>query len=88
MDRNRVVTITELNLWTTLTQADGFRHFENPLFPRGPSLLILVRLLLPTRLLGATNQLVVVKFEYLIVQSKVVLHHIHFGHPLQPLILD
>ena len=32
MDRNRVVTITELNLWTALTQADGFRRFENPLF--------------------------------------------------------
>src|SRR6266702_62741 len=37
MDRNHVVTITELNLWTALTQANGFRHFENPLFPRGPS---------------------------------------------------
>ncbi len=32
MDRNRVVTITELNLWTALTQADGFRHVENPPF--------------------------------------------------------
>ena len=30
IDRNRVVTITELNLWTALTQADGFRRFENP----------------------------------------------------------
>ncbi len=46
MDRNRVVTITELNLWTALTQADGFRHSENPLVQRGPSLLALVRLLL------------------------------------------
>ncbi len=32
MDWNHVVTITELNLWTALTQADGFRHSENPLF--------------------------------------------------------
>src|SRR6266702_4330681 len=37
MDRKRVVTITELNLWTALTQADGFRHSENPLFQRGLS---------------------------------------------------
>jgi len=35
MDRNRVVTITELNLWTALTQADGFRRSENPLFLQG-----------------------------------------------------
>ncbi len=35
MDQNRIVTITELNLWTALTQADGFRHFENPLFLQG-----------------------------------------------------
>src|SRR6266581_4781127 len=47
MDRNRVVTITELNLWTALTQADGFRCSENPLFRQGVSLLFLVRLLLP-----------------------------------------
>src|SRR6266568_1730439 len=46
MDRNRVVTITELNLWTALTQADGFRRFENPLFQRGPSLQVLAHLLL------------------------------------------
>jgi len=32
MDWNHVVTITELNLWTALTQADGFRHSENPPF--------------------------------------------------------
>ncbi len=32
IDQNCVVTITELKLWTTLTQADGFRHFENPPF--------------------------------------------------------
>ncbi len=37
IDRNRVVTITELNLWTALTQADGFRRFENPPFQQGPS---------------------------------------------------
>ncbi len=35
MDRNCIVTITELNLWTALTQADGFRHSENPLFLQG-----------------------------------------------------
>ena len=45
MDRNRVVTITELNLWTALTQADGFRRFENPLFRQDLSLPVLVRLL-------------------------------------------
>ncbi len=38
IDRNHVVTITELNLWTALTQADGFRHSENPLSQRGLSL--------------------------------------------------
>ncbi len=62
MDRNRVVTITELNLWTALTQADGFRHSENPLVQQGPSLLVLVHLLLPWRLLGAMNRLAVVEF--------------------------
>ncbi len=66
IDRNRVVTITELNLWTTLTQADGFRRFENPLFLRGPSLLVLVRLLLRLLLPSAMNQLVAVEFECLI----------------------
>ncbi len=45
IDRNRVVTITELNLWTALTQADGFRHFENPLFLQGLEGPTLVRLL-------------------------------------------
>ncbi len=44
MDRNHVVTITELNLWTALTQANGFRHFENPLFRRDLSLPVLVHL--------------------------------------------
>src|SRR6266704_380749 len=43
MDRNRVVTITELNLWTALTQADGFRRFESPLFQRDLSSPILAR---------------------------------------------
>ncbi len=62
MDRNRVVTITELNLWTALTQADGFRRFENPLFQQGLSLLVLVRLPLPWLLLGATSRLAVGEF--------------------------
>jgi len=44
IDRNRVVTITELNLWTALTQADGFRRFENPPFLQGLGGLTLVRL--------------------------------------------
>src|SRR6266702_3686954 len=47
MDQNCVVTITELNLWTALTQADGFRRSENPLFQQGLSLLVLACLLLP-----------------------------------------
>ncbi len=47
IDRNHVVTITELNLWTALTQANGFRHVENPPFQRGLSLLVLICLLLP-----------------------------------------
>src|SRR6266571_3333108 len=79
MERNRVVTITELNLWTALTQADGFRHSENPLFRQGLSSLVLVHLLLLMLLLGATNWLVVVGFEHLIGQPKVVLPHRHFG---------
>src|SRR6266704_2929948 len=66
MDRNRVVTITELNLWIALTQADGFRRSENPLFQRGPSLLALAHLLLPWPLLGAMSQLVVGESGYLI----------------------
>ncbi len=73
MDRNRVVTITELNLWTALTQADGFRHSENPLFRRGLSSPVLVRLPLPLLLLGAMNRLVVEEFEWLIVPLLVVL---------------
>ncbi len=46
IDRNRVVTITELNLWTALTQADGFRRSENPPVLQGLGGLFLVRLLL------------------------------------------
>ncbi len=55
IDRNRVVTITELNLWTALTQADGFRRVENPLFLQDLSLPVLVRLPQPLLLLGATS---------------------------------
>ena len=62
MDRNRVVTITELNLWIALTQADGFRHCENPLFRQDPSLLVPVRLLLRRPLLGAMCPLAVAVF--------------------------
>ncbi len=88
MDRNRVVTITELNLWTALTQADGFRRVENPLFLQGLSSPVLVRLpplLLP---LEAMNRLVAVGFECLITQLKVVLHRIHSYRRLSPLVLD
>src|SRR6266581_6439235 len=66
MDRNRVVTITELNLWTALTQADGFRRVENPLFLQGLSLPTLVHLPLLLLPLEATNQLVVVESGCLI----------------------
>src|SRR6266702_2333423 len=73
MDRNRVVTITELNLWTALTQADGFRCSENPLFQRGLSSPVLVHPLLLLLLLGAMNRLVVEEFEWLTVPLLVVL---------------
>src|SRR6266702_87239 len=73
MDRNRVVTITELNLWIALTQADGFRRSENPLFQQGLSSPFLVRLLLLSLFLGAMNWLVVEEFEWLIVPLLVVL---------------
>src|SRR6266702_2342963 len=63
IDRNRVVTITELNLWTALTQADGFRRSENPLFQRGLSLRVLAHLLPPWLLLGAMSRLVVAGLE-------------------------
>ncbi len=88
MDWNCVVTITELNLWTALTQADGFRRVENPLFLQDLSLPILGRLLLLLLPLGATNQPVVVGFEYLIVRSKVVLRHIYSCRLLSPHVLD
>ncbi len=63
MDRNRIVTITELNLWTALTQADGFRCSENPLFQQDPSSPVLVHLLLWMLLHEAMYWLVVVGFE-------------------------
>src|SRR6266702_3286071 len=73
MDWNRIVTITELNLWTALTQANGFRRSENPLFQQDPSSPVLVRLLLLLLLRGAMNWLVVEGFEWLIVPLLVVL---------------
>src|SRR6266702_3124247 len=76
IDRNRVVTITELNLWTALTQADGFRRSENPLFLRGLSSLVLVRLLLLSLLPAAMNRLVAVGSEWLIVPQLVVLRRL------------
>jgi len=88
MDRNHIVTITELNLWTALTQADGFRHSENPLFRRGLSSPVLVHLLLPMLLLRAMNWLVAVGFEYLLAQSKVVLRHRCSCRPLWLRVLD
>ncbi len=88
MDRNRVVTITELNLWTALTQANGFRHVENPLFRQGPSLLTLVHLLLPLLPLGAMSWLVVVGFECLIARLRVALCRIHFCRLLLLRVLD
>ncbi len=88
MDRNHVVTITELNLWTALTQADGFRRVENPLSRQGPSLLILVRLLLQLLPLGAMNRLAVVESECLTVQSRVALHRICFCRLLLLHVLD
>src|SRR6266702_1916984 len=63
IDRNRVVPITDLNLWTALTQAYGFRRSENPLFQRGLSLLILSHLLPLWLLLRATSRLVVAGLE-------------------------
>jgi len=88
MDRNRVVTITELNLWTALTQANGFRRVENPLFLQGLSSPVLVRLPLLLLPLEAMSQLVVVESEYLIVRLKVVLRRIHSCHPLSLCALD
>ncbi len=89
IDRNRVVTITELNLWTALTQADGFRRSENPLSLRGPSLPVLVRLLLLLLPPAAMNQLVAVGFEWLIVPQLVVRRRLRmcFCHPRLLLVL-
>ncbi|SRR6266702_281453 len=81
MDQNHVVTITELNLWTALTQADGFRRSENPLFPRGLLLQVLVHL--PRRLLlhGARYRLAVAEFEWMTVpRSFVPLLRRYFCH--------
>src|SRR6266702_1844853 len=89
IDRNRVVTITELNLWTALTQADGFRRSENPLSLRGPSLPVLVRLLLLLLPLAAMNQLVAAGFEWLTVPQLVVRRRLRmcFCHPRLLLVL-
>ncbi len=87
MDRNRVVTITELNLWTALTQANGFRHSENPLFRQGLLSLVLARLLLLWPPLGAMSRLVAGGFECLIVLLLSVLRHTRFYHRLLLLIL-
>ncbi len=90
MDRNHVVTIMELNLWTALTQADGFRRSENPLSQRGLSSPVLAHLLLPWPLLEAMSRLVVGEFGCLTALSSVVLHRIHFYRrpPLHVLDLD
>ena len=90
MDRNRVVTITELNLWTALTQANGFRRSENPLFQRGLSSLILVHLPSWRPLLGAMCLLVAVEFGCFLMPLLSVLRHRHFCHrpPLHALGFD
>ncbi len=88
MDQNRVVTITELNLWTALTQADGFRRVENPLSLQDLSSPVLVRLLLPLLPLGAMNRLAAAVFECLIARLRVALRRIYFCRPLLPHVLD
>ncbi len=88
MDQNRVVTITELNLWTALTQADGFRHSENPLFQQGLSSLVLAHLLPLWPFLEAMNWLVLGEFGCSFVLSLGVLHHIRFYRQLLLLTLD
>ncbi len=90
MDRNRIVTITELNLWTALTQADGFRRSENPLFRQGLSSPVLVRLLLLLLPPGATSRLVVEESGWLIVPPLVVLLRLRtcFYRQLLPRALD
>src|SRR6266568_4473098 len=87
MDRHRVVTITELNLWTALTQADGFRRVENPLFLQGLSSPVLVRLPLLLLPLEAMSRLVAVGFEYLITRLTVVLRCIYSCRLLSPHVL-
>src|SRR6266702_1635123 len=82
MERNRVVTITELNLWTALTQANGFRRFENPPFQRDPLGPFLVHLLRPWLYFGATYRLAVAGFGCLIVPPLLVPRRRHFCHPL------
>ncbi len=85
IDQNRIVTITELNLWTALTQADGFRCSENPLFRRGPALLVLIHLPLLWLLLGAMCPPVVGVFGCLIAPLLVVRLRKRFCHqPLLP----
>src|SRR6266702_112840 len=64
IDRNRVVTITELNLWTALTQADGFRRSENPPFLQGLEEPILAHRRLRKLFLVAMYRLVVVMSSY------------------------
>ncbi len=88
MDRNRVVTITELNLWTALTQADGFRCSENPLFQQGLSLRVLVCLLLPWPFLATVCLLVVVVFGWKIGLQEFVHRRRHSDHRPLHLILD
>src|SRR6266702_8385741 len=64
IDRNRVVTITEWNLWTALTHADGFRRSENPPFLQGLEGPILVLLLPRWPFLSAMHRLVVAVCAY------------------------
>ena len=88
IDWNCIVTITELNLWTALTQANGFRRFENPLFWRGPSSPVLVRLLPWWPLLEAMCQLAAVGFECLPTPLLLVLRHKHSYRQPPPHVLD
>ncbi|SRR6266702_1696306 len=87
MDRNCVVTITELNLWTALTQADGFRRFENPLFLLGLEGPILVHLLPQLPFLAAMYLLVVAGSGWMIVRWWFLLRRC-FDHRLRHRILD
>src|SRR6266702_1364625 len=74
IDRNRVVTITELNLWTALTQADGFRRFENPPFQQGLEGPVLARHFLRKLFPLAMYRLVVAMFAY----ERQLLHQLRF----------